>query len=203
MSGHRHNKVTIAENAWLVISGISRHLSYQSSYKTVIQQVLMFQLPILVSLPTQLPFLVQQVTVHTPCSCPSWMSFISVIFQAQLGASCLAGCQRNQGSKCHVTAHRLYMVCSYTRFVSLLSAKGNYHNCREQLVIESYHAYNGGVYLLCSACLYTIFSACIYTQAELRQVPDTHPPAAYSEVAANRCCSLQCTRSNCLPACLL
>ena len=56
-------------------------------------------------------------------SCPTWLSFISVIFQAQLGANCLAGCQRNQVSKCQVTAHRLWCVA-----IKHLSAKGNCHN---------------------------------------------------------------------------
>ena len=49
---------------------------------------------------------------HAHSSCPSWLSFISVIFQAQLGANCLAGCLRNQGSKCQVTAHRLWYVAT-------------------------------------------------------------------------------------------
>ena len=70
-----------------------RHLSYLSSYKTVSTCIHVVE--------THTPAAYSGVAANTttiPCaighqahsSCPSWLSFISVIFQAQLGASYLA-----------------------------------------------------------------------------------------------------------------
>ena len=102
-----------------------RHLLYLSSYKTACQRLYTY------TIGTHGPAAYSGVAANTitiPCtighhthsSCPPWLSFISTIFQAQLGASCLAGCQKIQGSKCQVTAHRLLYVATQSLSVYCL-----------------------------------------------------------------------------------
>ena len=116
--------VTIAEIAWHVIEWYTKewgHFSYLSSYITICA--------CMHTGGTHAPAAYSGVAAHTttiPCtighsahsSCPSWLSFLSIIFQAQFGASCLAGCQLEK-PKVKVSGHSTQAVYVTTQGLSV------------------------------------------------------------------------------------
>ena len=128
MSGHRHNKVCQSTICKRELSQLQCMACHKVVYQTMEKFVLPKQLKNCKCLYTYSRYSCAcclfwcrcQINYHSldnwsqcalQLSFPGqfWLAFISVIFQTQFGASCLAGCPRNQGSKCQVPAHRLCM----------------------------------------------------------------------------------------------
>ena len=163
----------------------------------------MLQLPILVSLPTQLLIL-----VHSRSQCTLQLSFLAVFHKCHFSSSTwryLPG-RLLEKSRVKVSGHSTQsVVCSYTRFVNLMSAKGTVkiaENSQSQSgtiqwrhlsYLSSYSGqlkakseYSLAFYVMhspylrhhASATKQNLSCACIHGQPELQQVTGTHAPAA-------------------------